>query len=185
MVDTENSVGIALESAEIGRLFPFLIEVDVAGSVQQLGRSLSRVCPDIKLDTPIDYSFEPSRPHTPFHVKTLRDTPTTLSLIRERSTDLSLLRGQWVSLPSGGVVFLGSPWLSDTTDLRKRNLSIEDVAIHDPAVDLLQILRSQNMATDGSPPPHSQTHCPTRSIQGNQRAPHHPGSRIPQTRAHC
>ena len=46
------------------------------------------------------------------------------------------------------VLFLCSPWLSDTSDLRDLGLRLEDFAIHDPIADFLFTLQAQKTALE-------------------------------------
>jgi PAS domain S-box-containing protein len=52
-------------------------------------------------------------------------------------------------LPDGkSALFLGSPWITDPQELAVRGLSFDDFAVHDPVVDLLQVLQSSQIALD-------------------------------------
>jgi PAS domain S-box-containing protein len=90
--------------------------------------------------------FAPIRPEAPFDYPTLAGSGQILFLVRELATGV-LLRGQMLSLrpAEDAVVFLGSPWLTEAP-LSSYGLSFDDFAIHDPAMDLLQLLQSQKMA---------------------------------------
>ena len=131
---------------EIAELFPFFLATDSQGVVQKFGRSLAKLCPELAPGTPFDSSFEPCRPAGPFTVEDLRHDPKSLYVIRHRASQIQL-RGQMRPSALGGFLFLGSPWLSDPSDLTKHGLNVDDFAIHDPAIDLLHVLRSQQMAT--------------------------------------
>lgn len=138
---------LSLPAEAIDELFPFFIEVGADFTLQRLGRSLRKTCPDLKPGLLFTESFSPLRPEVPFELETLRSGHTTLYVFEECKTQLNM-RGQIVALENGGFIFLGSPWLSETAELSARNLGMGDFAVHDPAVDLLHILRSQKMATD-------------------------------------
>ncbi|MCF3648609.1 ATP-binding protein [Synoicihabitans lomoniglobus] len=146
MVDPSQSPGVALSPADFGRLFPFYIEIGADSRVMTVGRSLARTCPAVTAGKRLAAVLEPIRPAEALTLAPLRNASNTLFLVRETATGLNL-RGQWLALAHGGVVFLGSPWLEDTNELASRQLRVDDFAIHDPAVDLLQILRTQQMAT--------------------------------------
>lgn len=51
-----------------------------------------------------------------------------------------------VSTRGGGDIFLGSPWITDTTSLAPLGIKLKDFAIHDPIVDFLFLLQAQNTA---------------------------------------
>lgn len=137
---------LSLPPEAIDELFPFFFEVGADFRLLRLGRSLHKTCPKLSAGDSFDECFAPSRPVAAFELEKLRNTRETLYVIEDRTTGLNL-RGQIIGLKHGGFIFLGSPRLSGTSDLRTRNLGVEDFAIHDPAVDLLHFLRSQKTAT--------------------------------------
>lgn len=147
MVNQPEPSAPELPPGSIGELFPFFIESDADFNIRSIGPSLQRVCPDLQPGMSLPEAFTCKRPEGGLQLAKLRDEKGVLWVLQEGATGL-LLRGQGLALDSGGLLFIGSPWLSDTTDLAKFNLTIDDFAIHDPAVDLLHILRSQKMATD-------------------------------------
>jgi PAS domain S-box-containing protein len=52
------------------------------------------------------------------------------------------LRGQLLQFDSD-LLFIGSPWLSQAGTMQELGLSLEDFAVHDPAIDLLLTLQIQ------------------------------------------
>jgi len=71
--------------------------------------------------------------------------PKTLYLIEIHKSSL-LLRGQIIKNGEHSYLFLGSPWISNTEEMVATGLTMDDFAVHDPVVDLLQLLQSQKMA---------------------------------------
>lgn len=147
MVEPAPTAGPAFPPGSLATLFPFFIEVDADFILQTVGPSLRRVCPALATGVDLATGFECRRPEREMSLASMREEKTTLWVLAEKSTGL-MLRGQVLPLDAGGLLFLGSPWLSDTAELAAYGLSIKDFAIHDPAVDLLHVLRSQKMATD-------------------------------------
>ncbi len=127
-------------------LFPFHVEVGPNSRISGLGRSIQKTCPDLQIEQAFDDAFLPFRPVDAFNLEELRSQVQTLFVIKTNGSGLSL-RGQIIPTDEGGFAFLGSPWFSDSSELGKRGLTVEDFAIHDPAIDLLHILRAQQMAT--------------------------------------
>lgn len=127
-------------------LFPFHLQVDQQGLITRCGESLQKACPALKPGMEFAAAFTPFRPVEPFDLAAMCENPRTLYVIKESETGL-LLRGQIVALEGGGFTLLGSPWFSDSNELSERGLEVDDFAIHDPAIDLLHILRTQQMAT--------------------------------------
>jgi len=57
------------------------------------------------------------------------------------------LKGQMICLSDPEVIlFIGSPWVTDTKSLELLGLKLKDFAIHDPIVDFLFLLQSKNTA---------------------------------------
>ena len=48
------------------------------------------------------------------------------------------------------ILFLGSPWLTDSSEIVKLGLNLEDFAIHDPAADMLQVFQASKIALEDS-----------------------------------
>jgi two-component system, sensor histidine kinase and response regulator len=138
--------GPRLTSADFTRLFPFYLEIGADGVIRKAGPALMRSCPGIQTGRVFTEVVTPLRPEEPLNVEKLRNSPEVLFLIQDIQTGLRL-RGQWLAGVEGRVIFVGSPWLSDAAEMSSHNLSVNDFAIHDPAVDLLHILRTQKMAT--------------------------------------
>ncbi|GAB5558377.1 MAG: hypothetical protein SynsKO_00240 [Synoicihabitans sp.] len=136
-----------LSTDTFDKLFPFHIEVGADSRISGLGKSIQKTCPDLEISQNFAAAFTPFRPSEAFDLRSLREQTQTLFVIKAQKSGLSL-RGQIVPTDDGGFVFLGSPWFSDSTELGRRGLTVEDFAIHDPAVDLLHILRAQQMATN-------------------------------------
>lgn len=130
----------------IEELFPFFLEVGPDFSLLRWGRSLHKACPKLIAGDSFDESFSPSFPEVAFDLQKLRNTRETRYVIEDRATGLKL-RGQIIGLEHGGFIFLGSPHLSETSELRTHNLGAKDFAIHDTAMDLLDIEKCQKMAT--------------------------------------
>jgi PAS domain S-box-containing protein len=128
-------------------LFPFRVEVESDGLISGLGRSIQKACPELEIGQAFIDAFSPFRPPEPFDLGAIRSQTQTLFIIKTQLSGLSL-RGQIIPTEEGGFVYLGSPWFSDSNELGQRGLTMDDFAIHDPAVDLLYILRAQQMATN-------------------------------------
>jgi signal transduction histidine kinase/ActR/RegA family two-component response regulator len=57
-----------------------------------------------------------------------------------------ILRGQFIpQVESNRILFLGSAWLTSGEDLEKFDLTLTDFALHDPVVDLLQLVQDREI----------------------------------------
>jgi two-component system, sensor histidine kinase and response regulator len=135
---------VGLTPEQFAVAFPFHFSCDATGRITQAGASLLRLCPDLVRCPTFDEVLilrEPEIP-PPHSIETFREFNQLLFLIQVAGTEV-LLRGQVIPLDDGGIVFLGSPWLTDIGTLRKLGLLLDDFAIHDPALDLLQSVQAQ------------------------------------------
>ncbi len=137
---------ICLPAALLGEAFPFHIAFGQNYRILQLGRSWSRVCCDVRLGVSMDARFQLLRPQRSWERSWLEAPPHGLVEMVEQSTGICF-RGQLMKIPDQPVVlFLGSPWQSGGSPNWTHLLQEEDFAVHDPAVDLLQILDAQRHA---------------------------------------
>ena len=59
------------------------------------------------------------------------------------------LRGQFEFLEqTNELLFLGSPWFGSIEEVIENNLSLNDFAYHDPMIDLLHVLKTQEITSD-------------------------------------
>lgn len=141
-----HAIGIA--PGDFEKLFPFHLAINRMLVIQQAGSSLQRICPTALPGTPLGDEFNIQMPAVDFDFDALRATATQLHVWRHRETGL-ILRGEILFHEKDEIlVFLGSPWLTSNADLTRFGLSLTDFALHDPVVDLLQVLQAQKIALD-------------------------------------
>lgn len=70
---------------------------------------------------------------------------TALCLLKPLNTEL-ILRGEFAPLEEGLHFFAGSPWIQDPADLERLSLGIDDFSVHDPVLDLMNVIQSERMA---------------------------------------
>jgi signal transduction histidine kinase/CheY-like chemotaxis protein len=137
---------LGLPPEQFAAAFPFHFALDRDLRIVQVGRSLARVCPDVAPGVALESVLHVERPHVPLSHASLAQNTRLLFLLVHKQTGMQL-RGQLQMVDAEGtLVFLGSPWLTDTAAIREYGLSIADFALHDPVVDLLQLVMSQNAA---------------------------------------
>jgi len=148
MNDMPQSRGLhfGLPPEQFAVAFPFHLALDRNLVLVQTGQSLRRLCPDAVSGAPLARVFRLVRPEGEWTYAYLLDNQRELFLIAHALSGLQL-RGEFVFLPGESVfLFLGSPWLTDSSEVAERGLAFEDFAIHDPVVDLLQVMEGQKMA---------------------------------------
>ena len=137
---------IGLPPEQFAAAFPFHVAVDRTLAILQAGTSLSRVCPDVQAGADLARLFRALRPEGQLTLDWVLEHRTRFFLLEHVASGLQL-RGEFVVLPGEErLLFLGSPWLTDSSEIAERGLGFEDFAIHDPAVDLLQVFQANKMA---------------------------------------
>lgn len=132
---------------KFNKLFPFYIQMDGEGNVLSFGKSLSKIC-KISCGVPLSESFIIKRPTmetTLINIRSLVDQMVVLDSIHNASITL---RGQFEFTANDNVVFIGTPWFGTMDQVVDNKLSIKDFAIHDPLIDLLHVLKSQEITTN-------------------------------------
>jgi PAS domain S-box-containing protein len=147
MVNLTESEGVTLPPGAFNEVFPFHFSFGPDWSIASRGRSLARICPRVVPGSKFTELFTPIWPEAPFAYEQIVQSGRTLFLIKEEATGI-LLRGQMLSLRPAEerIVFLGSPWMPEAAAMARHGLSFDDFAIHDSALDLLQVVQSQKMA---------------------------------------
>lgn len=128
------------------KLFPFYILIDSNLKIIGLGKSLSKTFPSIKLNDNFASTFEVKRPFIE------NSTTDGLKAIIEQlvvlgTTDDSIdLRGQFQEYKNS-ILFVGSPWFISMNQVTEKKLTFHDFAFHDPLLDLLHVLKTQEITT--------------------------------------
>jgi PAS domain S-box-containing protein len=137
--------GVGLTAAQFAAVFPFHVVVDAAGRVQQWGGSLNKLRSTLVVGQQFEEQFIVQRPEGGGDLAFIRANSDKLFLVILAGTEIRL-RGQMLPQEDGGFVFLASPWLANAEAMIAHGLSFDDFALHDPAMDLLQVLQAQSMA---------------------------------------
>lgn len=139
------AAALNLSPQEFAAAFPFHIVLDDRLRVLQTGAVLSRLCPRLTEGAALGDHFSVQRPVLPrMDFDTLLKHPKSLFVLQHREGPLRL-RGEIVA-QGRQLFFLGSPWVTGMTDVQQTGLSLNDFAVHDPAVDLLFLLQTKNKA---------------------------------------
>jgi serine phosphatase RsbU (regulator of sigma subunit) len=135
--------GIALSPE---RAFPFHVAFGRDGRVLQVGPVLQRLCPELEGGLITD-TFTIVRPQAmAFDFDLIRHHPRTVFVLQALQGPLKL-KGQMMLLDDGPVMmFLGSPWITELSELGTLNLQLNDFAVHDQVVDCMFLIQSQQAA---------------------------------------
>ena len=143
---TAPRIGLTPDQFEV--LFPFHIACDHSLRVTHVGTTLTRLCPDLLPGAPLGDCFEISRPTIPMEPEAVRANSGTLFVLNSRRSPLVLRAQVLVMDDPVGLVFLGSPWIRDPSELAPLGLALTDFALHDATPDMLQLVMATKSALD-------------------------------------
>jgi len=131
---------------QLDLLFPFHIVLNKEWQVLQVGSSLKRIYPSLSQNTSI-------KDHCSLRGTVKHDDPWDLDHLTQRlllveiqGTEI-VLRGQIIECEKDSLLlFIGSPWVRDTSTMRILDLSISDFAVHDPTIDFVLVVQASQMA---------------------------------------
>jgi PAS domain S-box-containing protein len=140
---------VKFEDSQFNSIFPFYILVNPDCIVVSNGVTIGKIFPGTKGKFFPDY----------YHIKRpellVTDFQSILSLtgkmviIECQNMQRIILRGQFELLnDTGNLLFIGSPWFSSMEQVVGNNLSLNDFALHDPLIDLLHVLKTQEITTE-------------------------------------
>ena len=135
-----------LDHGQFSKLFPFHFIVDADMRVIDTGSVLARVCPKIVPGASINDHFLlfrlASEPNKAFNRDFIARQENTLFVFKSTSTDLILRCQVLILRDPERYLFLGSPWVRNPTELKALHLVLQDFALHDSTVDLLQLVQA-------------------------------------------
>ncbi len=139
----------SLSQKQLNRLFPFFMLIDKEMKVVSFGESISKLYDFEKIDVFNEF-FKIPRPFTEINsFDDLINLEDNLVVLESVTSDKLKLRGQFEYLKeTDSVLFIGSPWFGSIEQLKENNLIINDFAKHDPIIDLLNVLKSQEITND-------------------------------------
>jgi PAS domain S-box-containing protein len=133
----------------INRLFPFYILVDRQLQIISIGKSLAKICTAQPHHLFADH-FLIKRPETQLNsFEDLNVLINQLVIVETTSHPPISLRGQFEFIEDPECfLFVGTPWLGSMDQVRNLNLTLHDFALHDPMIDLLHVLKTQEITND-------------------------------------
>ncbi|QLE48987.1 response regulator [Nostoc sp. C057] len=145
-----NAIGskqFSLSADQFAALFPFHLVIDREMKIVQAGEVLQRILEPITiLNSSLEEHFRINRPNCPVSFEAICQQTRSLFLLQSHHKDMQL-KGQIVYVEDDNhLVFLGSPWITDITALKKLELSIDDFPLYDSVSDYLFLLQAKNSA---------------------------------------
>ena len=127
------------------KLFPFYIRIGADLSVLNIGPSLEKIFPEAKTGCAAQDLFKSADGRKEqIDLQTL-NTEGDLLMLRPAERDF-LLRGQSIRLPDHSFFIAASVWLNSPDQLVSLDLGVNDFAVQDPILDLLNVIQSERMA---------------------------------------
>lgn len=134
---------------QFNQLFPFYILINHDLTIQSCGNSLKKIFELPPQGMFYDH-FSLKRPaNVPANFASLCGVCKQMVIVETNNRFSDILRGQFEHLQnSGQLLFIGSPWFDNMNDVKQRHLTLHDFAFHDPLIDLLHVLKTQEIVND-------------------------------------
>lgn len=134
---------------QFNRLFPFYILINRDLKVIAMGKSMSKL---LEKENVLQFNrfFSISNPLTAIdEFDDLIVLESQLVILESATAQKLLFRGQFEYLgETDSMLFVGSPLLSSMKEVRENRLVIDDFARHDPLIDLLHEMKSQEITNE-------------------------------------
>lgn len=140
---------LSLNRSNINTLFPFFFQVNEEGVILDHGNSFHKIFGQVK-GKHIKDLFEFKRPHLSVgDFRSIFDRCSQIFILQSISGKELLFRGQFIKTNDGkDLFFAGSPWVTSANDLNTFDLGVNDFALHNTLPDMLQIIRSKELAME-------------------------------------
>ena len=139
-----------IDEEQFNRLFPFYIKLDIQLNIISFGKTISKILPNISFQKQFTELFEWVRPQiSDINFDTLKSFNENLVILKTLTEDKTVLRGQLELIEnSTQLLLIVTPWFGSMEQVTNLKLTMTDFAIHDPMIDLLHVLKSQEIVTD-------------------------------------
>jgi signal transduction histidine kinase/ActR/RegA family two-component response regulator len=141
--------GFMIDREQFSTLFPFHFLLDANMRVLQTGAVLARICPQFREGQEIndhfslfDLSRERAQRITP---ELISRRKAGIFILKSASSDLSLRLQAMILRDPERYLFLGSPWVRELKEMRLLQLVLNDFALHDSTIDLIQITQTNDI----------------------------------------
>jgi len=127
-------------------IFPFYILIDEKLNIISFGRSLGKIVPELNQIANFTQAFLIEKPHIQnLSSKNFHETINTLVILKSTIDKTVFLRGQ-IESHNNNYLFIGTPWFQSMDNVIEKKLTIQDFAISDPLLDLLEIVKNQEIS---------------------------------------
>jgi PAS domain S-box-containing protein len=126
-------------------IFPFYILIEKDLKIKSFGKSLKKILPELKENQIFNEVFSIERPNienlTYQNFKETIDKLIVFNAIKDKSISI---RGQ-INIHNEYYLFIGTPWFYSMENVIEKKLTQHDFAIFDPLLDLLHVLKNQEI----------------------------------------
>lgn len=130
---------------EFNSIFPFYILIDHELRIISFGKSLKKILPELKEHSAFTDSFVIHRPNiSDLSSKNFNQTIGELVVFNSLTDNSISLRGQ-INKHNDYYLFIGTPWFQSMENVIEKKLNLYDFAIFDPLMDLLHVLKNQEI----------------------------------------
>jgi PAS domain S-box-containing protein len=140
-----NDLELVINGSTLNSIFPFYIIIDENLLIKGFGTSISKMLPDLKENELFTSCFTVVRPFKEkVKAQNFKSLLNQLVVFTSKGFNVLTLRGQFEK-HGNGFLFVGSPWFLSLVDIEKSKLSAIDFAYHDPLIEILHVLKSQEI----------------------------------------
>ena len=141
-----SGINLSISDADFRLLFPFHLLIDENSRIISCGESLLKAT-RINLNEPFGKHFTVYRPHLEHpDFTSILENKDGLFILRTKHEPVMQIRGQWMKPEHNqGLLFVGSPWFNTLAAIKEQGLAINDFAIHDPIIDLLHVIKTNEI----------------------------------------
>ncbi len=134
---------------DFSKIFPFYILIDQQLVIKSVGKSLEKLCPQSN-GSQLQQHFELTRPFIAEHnFEAYKSLSGQLVVFESLNKQRIKLRGQIdYRQDTKDLLFLGTPWFGNIEEVINTGLNLHDFAHHDPMVDLLHLMKTQEITND-------------------------------------
>jgi PAS domain S-box-containing protein len=140
---------LIFDKEQFNKLFPFFILINSDLQIIDQGETIKRLCGSLSGNSLVSH-FQFIRPELPaVNFDILKNHCNQLLILKLITNEGQRLRGQFEYLPhQNQFLFVGSPWFDTIEQLNQSKLTFSDFAYHDPLIDLLHVLKNQEIVND-------------------------------------
>ena len=142
-------INLQLSKSDLNKIFPFILILSKNLEINYIGKSLSKLYPNLEVNSSFFDNFRIVRPY--YEDKStvdFKNLQSKLVVIENRNNPNIKLKGHFEQLEhTSNINFFGSPWFNNSSEILENKLTIEDFAIHDSTSDLIHILQNSEIIT--------------------------------------